>query len=100
VTLNLRDALSLCAFYTAPAFAFAGQSYPVQDMPWLARVWAEGLPLTHYLQLQTRHWMEGAPWQYGVQQLLVLALFTLVFGTLSLGLLKLRAPSPTAWGRL
>lgn len=100
LTLSLRDALSLCAFYTAPAFAFAGQSYPVKDMPWLARVWAEILPLTHYLQLQTRHWMEGAPWQYGVQQLLVLALFTLVFGTLSLGLLKLRAPSPTAWGRL
>ncbi len=100
VLLSMRDALSLCAFYTAPAFAFAGQSYPVQDMPKLARIWAEGLPLTHYLQLQTRHWMEGAPWQYGVHQLAVLALFTLGFGGLTLVLLKMRAMAPTAWGRL
>ncbi|AKJ32096.1 ABC transporter [Caldimonas brevitalea] len=99
-TLSLRAALSVAAFVTAPAFAFSGQGFPLLAMPPLARGWAEALPLTHYLQLQSRHWLAGAPFGYGFGEMAVLAGTTVLTGGLGLWLLQRRAPRATAWGRL
>ncbi|APA69135.1 ABC transporter permease [Janthinobacterium sp. 1_2014MBL_MicDiv] len=98
-TLSLRLALSGAAFITAPAFAFAGQAFPLLSMPPLARAWAEALPLTHYLQLQTKYWLAGAPWRYGVQEMLILAGIAIGCGAVGLLLLARRANGPDAWGR-
>lgn len=98
-TLNLRLALSVAAFVTAPAFAFSGQGFPLVAMPAAARAWAEALPLTHYLQLQSRHWLVGAPAAYGLNEALVLAGFAVVSLVLGFVLLSRRAALPTAWGR-
>jgi ABC-2 type transport system permease protein len=97
-TLSLRKALSIAAFVTAPAFAFSGQGYPLVAMPPLARAWGEALPLTHYLQLQSRHWLAGAPATHGATELFVLA--AIAAGTLGLGLVLLqrRASRPEHWG--
>jgi ABC-2 type transport system permease protein len=98
-TLALRSALSAAAFVTAPAFAFAGQGFPLQSMPTTARWWAEALPLTHYLQLQSRHWLAGAPAAYSATDLLVLLLMAVGMGALGLMLLQRRAHHPQVWGR-
>lgn len=98
-TLNLRLALSVAAFVTAPAFAFSGQGFPLVAMPATARAWAEALPLTHYLQLQSRHWLAGAPAAYSASEAIVLAAFALVSVLLGFGLLRRRAASASAWGR-
>ncbi|PHV13937.1 ABC transporter [Janthinobacterium sp. BJB303] len=98
-TLSLRLALSGAAFITAPAFAFAGQAFPLMAMPAPARAWAEALPLTHYLQLQTKYWLAGAPWRYGVQEMLMLAGFAIGCGAVGIFLLARRAHAPAAWGR-
>lgn len=98
-TLSMRLALSGAAFITAPAFAFAGQAFPLLSMPPLARAWAEALPLTHYLQLQTKYWLAGAPWRYGVQEMLILAGIAIGCGAVGLLLLARRANAPAAWGR-
>ncbi|WP_215407830.1 ABC transporter permease [Janthinobacterium sp. JC611] len=98
-TLSLRLALSGAAFITAPAFAFAGQAFPLMAMPAPARAWAEALPLTHYLQLQTKYWLAGAPWRYGVQEILILAGFAIGCGAVGVFLLARRAHAPAAWGR-
>lgn len=98
-TLSLRLSLSGTAFITAPAFAFAGQAFPLMAMPPLARAWAQALPLTHYLELQTIYWLGGAPWRYGALQLLVLAGFAIGCGLLGMLLLARRANTPAAWGR-
>ncbi|MEF2267854.1 ABC transporter permease [Janthinobacterium sp. LS2A] len=98
-TLSLRLALSGAAFITAPAFAFAGQAFPLMAMPVPARVWAEALPLTHYLQLQTKYWLAGAPWRYGVQEMLILAGIAIGCGAVGVFLLARRANAPAAWGR-
>ncbi|MBW3511484.1 ABC transporter permease [Janthinobacterium sp. NKUCC06_STL] len=98
-TLSLRLALSGAAFITAPAFAFAGQAFPLMAMPAPARAWAQALPLTHYLQLQTKYWLAGAPWRYGVQEMLILAGFAIGCGAVGVFLLARRANAPAAWGR-
>jgi ABC-2 type transport system permease protein len=98
-TLSLRLALSGAAFITAPAFAFAGQAFPLMAMPAPARAWAEALPLTHYLQLQTKYWLAGAPWRYGVQEMLILAGIAIGCGAVGVFLLARRANTPAAWGR-
>src|SRR5450830_1313709 len=98
-TLSLRLSLSGAAFITAPAFAFAGQAFPLMAMPAPARAWAEALPLTHYLQLQTKYWLAGAPWRYGVQEMLILAGIAIGCGAVGVFLLARRANAPAAWGR-
>lgn len=98
-SLSLRMGLSLAAFVTAPAFAYSGQAFPLLAMPPLARAWAEALPLTHYLALQSRCWLAGAPLRYVLGELLVLAAMALLFGGLGLWLLRRRALAPAAWGR-
>lgn len=99
VTLSLRSALSAAAFIAAPAFAFSGQGFPLLAMPPLARAWAEALPLTHYLQLQSRTWLEGAPWQYTAADAALLLAFAVAFGAPGCLLLSRRGADPRHWGR-
>lgn len=98
-TLSLRLALSSAAFITAPAFAYAGQGFPLLSMPFLAKIWAHLLPLTYYLPLQTRHWLGGAPFQYGITHMLILCAFTFVCGGIGFMVLKKRGAAPESWGK-
>lgn len=52
ITLNVTQAISLGAAYSAPAFAFVGITFPAESMPALAQFWRVLLPITHYMQLQ------------------------------------------------
>lgn len=53
-SLSLRMALSMTGFVSAPAYAFSGVVFPLLAMPEGARLWANVLPLTHYLHAQIR----------------------------------------------
>jgi ABC-2 type transport system permease protein len=99
VTLTLRTAISGAAFITAPAFAFCGQGFPLLAMPAAAKAWALVLPLTHYLQIQSRHWLAGAPVAYSAADLAALLAMTLLWGGVALWLLRRRALQPSSWGR-
>ncbi len=70
-------ALSLCAAYLAPAFAFMGITFPRGDMPALAVFWGNLMPSTHYVQLQVAVGDHAAPWSALWPSLLVLLLFLL-----------------------
>lgn len=98
--LSLRMGLSTSAFVTAPAFAYAGQGFPLLAMPALAKAWALALPLTHYLPLQARHWLGGAPFQYGIEGMLVLCAFAVGCGAVGFVCLKKRAMLPESWGKV
>lgn len=98
-TLSFRMALSLVAFYAGAAFAFSGQGFPLMAMPPLARLYAGAIPLTHYLQLHNRHWLEGAPFAYAGGELAALAAFVFVGFGLGGLLLARRGLRPSSWGR-
>lgn len=95
---GLRTGLSIAGFYTAPAFAFAGQGFPLLAMPTAARWWAEILPLTHYLQLQNQQWMMGAPAAYALPHLAALLSFCVVAALIGLPLLAGLMRNEAAWG--
>ena len=97
-TGSLRSALSAGAFVTAPAFAFAGQGFPLLAMPLGARIWAESLPLTHYLQLLNNTWLAGAPLRFSLGGLAALLAFTLVLGAAAYLRLARRVTQPATWG--
>jgi len=58
---ELRFGTSIAAFYTAPAFAFAGVTFPVEGMPVVGQAWSSLLPVTHYLRILVQQGMRGAP---------------------------------------
>ena len=60
ITNNLRLAMSFCAAYAAPAFAYYGVSFPVQSMPFLARIWAEFMPGAHLNRIFVNELLRGA----------------------------------------
>ena len=70
-------ALSLCAAYLAPAFAFMGITFPRGDMNVLAWAWGGLMPSTHYMALQVAVADHGAPLTTLLPSLLALALFLL-----------------------
>ncbi len=71
MTMSKRMGLSNAGIITAPAFAFAGITYPLVAMPHSAQLIAKALPLTHYEQLHVAQiemhqaWQSGLPTTYG-----------------------------------
>ena len=72
---DLRLATSVAAFYCAPAFAFAGVTFPTEAMPVAGQAWGSLLPVTHYLRVLVQQGMRGAPLAVSWHSLAVLAAF-------------------------
>ena len=49
----MRIATGAAGVIGSPAFAFAGQTFPVMSMPFAVRCFAFVLPLTHVLKIQS-----------------------------------------------
>jgi ABC-2 type transport system permease protein len=77
-TSNLRMSLSLAAIYSAPAFAFAGVTFPVMAMPLLGKLWGGILPISYYLIILLDQGMRGAPVRVSLPALAALFCFPLV----------------------
>jgi len=75
VTGDLRIGSSLAAFYCAPAFAFAGVTFPVEGMPIIGQAWGSLLPVTYYLRILVEQGMRGAPLAASWHPFVVLAAF-------------------------
>jgi len=99
-TANLRLATSLGAFYTGPAFAFTGITFPTMGMPFIARAWGALLPLTHYLRILVEQALRGAPFAVSAPGLATLAGFAAILTAASLPRLGVVAREPRFWGRL
>lgn len=101
ITSNLRLSLSFAAFYTSTAFAFVGITFPRIGMITPARIWADILPLTHYLDLFVDQALRGAPTRVSFDSLAALALFT-VMGICVAALPRLGRlmKSERYWGRM
>lgn len=100
LTANLRMANSLGGFYTGPAFAFAGITYPIIGMPLPARLLSYSLPLTHYLQIYLEQSIRGVPTYISFPKLLVLFCFFFLSLLLFSPRWKRFAEDEKYWGRI
>jgi ABC-2 type transport system permease protein len=98
LTKNLRMALSLSGFFSAPAFAYSGQAFPLVAMPAFAQGWASLLPLTHWITLYNQIWLAGAPLAYYSSTLMILLLMVIIPGVAAFYLLRKTAFDPAYWG--
>lgn len=98
LTRNFRMALSLAGFYSAPAFAYSGQAFPLVAMPDFAQYWASILPLTHWLKIYNQQWLAAAPLSAVGASWSVLAAMLLCTSLAGYLLLKRSAFNPASWG--
>lgn len=98
-TRSLRTALSATGFITAPAFAFSGVGFPLLAMPVTARMWAQALPYTHYIRLQTEQLQMAAPLRASAPTLGALLLAAAILLGLSAPLLDRLSRQPAQWGK-
>lgn len=96
LTANLRLALSLGAFLSAPAMAFAGITFPHFAMPLPAFLWAQLIPVNHYLQLQEYIVYKGGIPLPAVIALLIIALLGWLTATI---LVSRRCQDPLSWNK-
>ena len=96
---SLRFGTSVAAFYTSPAFAFVGVTFPTMGMPAFARFWGALLPLTHYLRLMVERGTRGAPLRASIPEMLTLLAFCVVAPLLAWRGLRRAVLDPACWGR-
>jgi ABC-2 type transport system permease protein len=97
ITSNYRLALSMTAFYTAPAFAFVGVTFPTFDMNNAAQLWHSLVPISQLLKMQNLilHW--HASFADIGASLATLGLFCMVFSVPSLWILRRKVSNPHYW---
>lgn len=100
LTANLRMANSLGGFYTGPAFAFAGITYPIIGMPLPAKLISYSLPLTHYLRLYLEQSIRGVPTYISFPKLLILFFFFFIPFLVFSPRWKKFANDERYWGRI
>jgi ABC-2 type transport system permease protein len=81
------SALAAVGVITGPAFGFTGITFPRLSMNDFSAIWADLLPVTHYLQLRTDNILRGAPLDISMPAFAWLAGLALAYGGVALLLL-------------
>lgn len=97
LTGRLLTSMTFASFYASTAFTFVGMTYPLVSMYWPAKVWAQILPLTHYLNIIVEQGFRGSPANVTAQSFFFLILF-LLLPFLVISRLKTFFTDKTYWG--
>ncbi|WP_053239686.1 ABC transporter permease [Pleomorphomonas koreensis] len=87
VARDTVSALAAVGVITGPAFGFTGITFPRLSMNDFSAIWADLLPVTHYLQLRTDNILRGAPLDISMPAVAWLAGLALAYGGVALLLL-------------
>ncbi len=96
---SLRLASSAAAFYSGPAFAFCGLTFPTMAMPLAGRVWGALLPQTPYVRVTVDQTLHGAPAAVSLPPIAALAAFALVLPAIAVPRLARLATDERFWRR-
>lgn len=98
-TFSYRQGLSFTGFISAPSFAFSGVTFPFLAMSPAAQHWANALPLTHYLNLQTAQLQMGAPPSFAYSSFIGFFIAVMITLLLAALLTKKALLKPEKWGQ-
>lgn len=90
ITGNMRMSTSVAGVIGGPAFAFAGQTFPVLAMPFAVRCFAFLLPLTHVLKVQSMMLLGSVGKAHAWDSIVILLFMALFWHLLASKLLMLR----------
>jgi ABC-2 type transport system permease protein len=90
LTGNMRMSSSVAGVIAGPAFAFAGQTFPVMAMPLVVRGFAFLLPLTHVLKVQSTMLLGSVGKAHAWESIAILLCMALFWHLLASKLLFLR----------
>lgn len=90
ITGNMRMSSSVAGVIAGPAFAFAGQTFPVMAMPFAVRCFAFLLPLTHILKVQSTMLLGSVGKAHAWESIAILLCMALFWHLLASKLLLLR----------
>ena len=91
---NMRIASSTAGVIGGPAFAFSGITFPLISMPWPVQLYAQLLPLTHFLEIQNHLLFADMGHLASVQSILILAGMTFAWAMVGIPLLCKRFRQP------
>jgi ABC-2 type transport system permease protein len=77
IMANVRLALMMASFYASTAYTFIGMTFPIFAFPLPAKIWAEILPLTHFMRIYINQAIAGAPAHLTLSSFAALAAFML-----------------------
>ena len=98
-SFSYRQGLSFTGFISAPSFAFSGVTFPLLAMSPAAQQWANALPLTHYLKVQTAQLQMAAPPHLAYTSVFGFVIAVMVTLLLSAMLTKKALLRPEKWGQ-
>ena len=98
-TFSYRQGLSFTGFISAPSFAFSGVTFPFLAMSPAAQRWANALPLTHYLNLQTTQLQMGAPPSFAYSSFIGFFIAVMITLLLAALLTQKALLKPEKWGQ-
>lgn len=87
---NMRMSTSVAGVIAGPAFAFAGQTFPLMAMPVAVRGFAFLLPLTHVLKVQSAMLLGSVGKAYAWESIAVLLVMALFWHLLAARLMFIR----------
>ncbi|MBU1835029.1 MAG: ABC transporter permease, partial [Alphaproteobacteria bacterium] len=94
IARDTTGALGMMGLIVAPAFGFAGVSFPRFGMSGFSQAWGAVIPLTPYLELRTDQTLRGAPLEYSVPSMLWLFAQFAVFASLLYVMILKAAKAP------
>ena len=74
----MRHSLNMAAFYGILALTLCGFSFPIEAMPPVFQLWAEGFPVRHYMHIFQSQVLAGFEFRYSFLPYLSLMVFTLL----------------------
>lgn len=76
ITPVLRDGVTLAAFYGLLGFTYAGFTFPIEQLPYVAQIFSELFPIRHYFKVYVNQALNGLSIGYSVHYLIALLAFT------------------------
>ena len=78
ITPVLRDGVTIAGFFGMLGVSFAGSTFPIEQMPYPARIFSDLFPMRHYFNIYVNQALNGMEVRYSLISMLVLVSFTVI----------------------
>ena len=78
LTPVLRDGVTMAAFYGLLGFTFAGFTFPIEQLPYMSRIFSDLFPIRHYFNIYVNQALHGTDIRYSIISFFALLSFNIL----------------------